>query len=52
MKDDGGNLRRDPKDNTNLRDWGFVLLKPEYRGLPAEEVAPATQESSTTAPSR
>jgi len=42
--DDGGDVRRDKKARRAQRDWGFILLAPEYRGLPApEEDAPATR---------
>jgi hypothetical protein len=41
--DDGGKVpsRMPPKKSPS--DWGFVLLKPEFRGRPATTTAPATQ---------
>lgn len=47
--DDGGYVTHRIPPGTSPTDWGFVLLKPEFRGRPASTTAPATQEAEATA---
>lgn len=47
--DDGGYVTHRIPPETSPKDWGFVLLKPAFRGRPASTTAPATQEAEATA---
>ncbi|HPD29611.1 MAG TPA: hypothetical protein PLL20_06430 [Phycisphaerae bacterium] len=47
--DDGGYVGHRTAPETSPTDWGFVLLKPDFRGRPASTTAPATQEAETAA---
>ena len=47
--DDGGYVSHRTAAETSPTDFGFVLLKPEFRGRPASTTAPATQEAEANA---
>jgi len=51
LKDDGGDVRQIKKKGEKPKDWGFVLLTPEWRGrTPATTTAPATSTAPATLP--
>ena len=46
--DDGGDVRRDQKARRAQQDWGFILLAPELRGVPApQKEIPATRPAGS-----